>query len=378
MDNQEVMSATSETTDKPTATTTITSAKDSPSLPVTSVATATAAAGVTLSSPSLQCQVAEHAEHLAKKFLTEAENVENVMREVLFNAWNVCHFHELPQWLKDNDYLVMGHRPPLSSFKACFWSIFRLHTETGNIWTHGVGCLLFLGLAIHVLCGFNAQYSNIPLMDKMVFGCFFAGAIICLGLSTCYHTLSCHSHSVGRLFSKLDYCGIALLITGSFVPWLYYGFYCSLMPKIFYLCLTIFLGMSSVIVSLWDKFSEPNFRPVRAGVFMSFGLSGVIPGIHWLYSHGLTSWIESSIRASFTSLILMGVLYIIGALLYASRIPERFFPGKCDYWFHSHQLFHIFVILAAVVHYHGITCMADYRLNSPNAVCPVPDEYLEY
>ncbi|CAG2111087.1 unnamed protein product [Medioppia subpectinata] len=176
----------------------------------------------------------------------------------------------------------------------------------------------------------------------------------------------------------MDYCGIALLITGSFVPWLYYGFYCSLMPKIFYLCLTIFLGLSSVIVSLWDKFSEPHFRPFRAGVFMSFGLSGVIPGVHWLISHGLTSWIESSIRASFTSLIVMGALYITGGLLYASRIPERFFPGKCDYWFHSHQLFHILVICAAVVHYHGITCMADYRLNSPNAVCPAPDEYLEY
>lgn len=104
------------------------------------------------------------------------------------------------------------------------------------------------------------------------------------------------------------------------------------MPKIFYLCLTIFLGISSVVVSLWDKFSEPHFRPLRAGVFMSFGLSGVIPGIHWLISHGWTSWLESSIRSSFTSLILMGALYIIGALLYASRIPERFFPGKCDYW----------------------------------------------
>ena len=104
------------------------------------------------------------------------------------------------------------------------------------------------------------------------------------------------------------------------------------MPKVFYLCLTIFLGISSVVVSLWDKFSEPHFRPLRAGVFMSFGLSGVIPGIHWLYSHGWTSWLESSIRASFTSLIIMGALYITGGLLYASRIPERFFPGKCDYW----------------------------------------------
>ena len=28
----------------------------------------------------------------------------------------------------------------------------------------------------------------------------------------------------------------------------------------------------------------------------------------------------------------MGILYITGALLYAMRIPERFFPGKLDIW----------------------------------------------
>ena len=80
----------------------------------------------------------------------------------------------------------------------------------------------------------------------------------------------------------------------------------------------------------------------------------------------------------------MGVLYITGALLYAMRIPERFFPGKVDIWvsinfntqipdhflnvlnvflqFHSHQIFHCFVIAGAIVHYHGISIMAIYRL----------------
>lgn len=29
---------------------------------------------------------------------------------------------------------------------------------------------------------------------------------------------------------------------------------------------------------------------------------------------------------------LMGAMYITGAGLYAARIPERYFPGKCDIW----------------------------------------------
>lgn len=53
--------------------------------------------------------------------------------------WRVIPHDVLPDWLKDNDFLLHGHRPPMPSFRACFKSIFRIHTETGNIWTHLLG-----------------------------------------------------------------------------------------------------------------------------------------------------------------------------------------------------------------------------------------------
>jgi predicted membrane channel-forming protein YqfA (hemolysin III family) len=68
-----------------------------------------------------------------------------------------------------------------------------------------------------------------------------------------------------NFYSRLDYCGIAMLIMGSFVPWLYYGFYCQFQPKLIYLSVVICLGISAIIVSLWDRFSEPRYRPLRAG-----------------------------------------------------------------------------------------------------------------
>ncbi|EFO85245.1 hypothetical protein CRE_24680 [Caenorhabditis remanei] len=80
----------------------------------------------------------------------------------------------------------------------------------------------------------------------------------------------------------------------------------------------------------------------------------------------------------------MAFLYLLGAALYATRTPERFFPGKCDIWvstinviiqsviaqfqFQSHQLFHTCVVIAAFVHYYGISEMAFARLNEQ---CPV-------
>ena len=48
-------------------------------------------------------------------------------------------FGGLPDWMQDNEYLQFGHRPELNSFKECFRSIFGLHSETGNIWTHLIG-----------------------------------------------------------------------------------------------------------------------------------------------------------------------------------------------------------------------------------------------
>ncbi|KAG1665147.1 Adiponectin receptor protein [Nymphon striatum] len=291
-----------------------------------------------------------------------AEHAEQLVRKVMEEAWKVTHFQSLPHWLQDNDFLVKGHRPPLPSFCACFKSIFRMHTETGNIWSHLLGCIAFIGIAAYFL---TRPTLDIHWQEKVVFTTFFAGAIVCLGLSFMFHTVHCHSPGVAKLFSKLDYVGIACLIIGSFIPWLYYGFYCQYQPKLIYMIVVFILGLAAIIVSLWDKFGQPRFRPLRAGVFMGFGLSGVIPAIHYLISNGLILAIS---EASMGWLLLMAALYITGALLYALRVPERFIPGKCDIWFQSHQIFHLFVLAAAFVHYHGITEMAIYRLTMGDCI----------
>ena len=64
-----------------------------------------------------------------------AESVKNAAKHM----WHTLSHHELPAWLKDNEYLHHGHRPELPSFQACLDSCFRLHSETVNIWTHFVG-----------------------------------------------------------------------------------------------------------------------------------------------------------------------------------------------------------------------------------------------
>ncbi|XP_050963384.1 adiponectin receptor protein 2 [Labeo rohita] len=285
------------------------------------------------------------------------ERMEEFVHKMWEGRWRVIPHDVLPDWLKDNDFLLHGHRPPMPSFRACFRSIFRIHTETGNIWTHLLGCLFFLCLGIVYMFRPNMSFVA-PFQEKIVIGAFFLGAILCLSFSWLFHTVYCHSEGVSRVFSKLDYSGIAFLIMGSFVPWLYYSFYCSPQPCFIYLIVVCILGVAAITVSQCDFFATPQYRGVRAGVFVGLGLSGVVPTLHFMIAEG---FLKATTIGQMGWLFLMAVLYITGACLYAARIPERFFPGKCDIWFHSHQLFHILVVAGAFVHFHGVSNLQEFR-----------------
>jgi hypothetical protein len=51
----------------------------------------------------------------------------------------------------------------------------------------------------------------------------------------------------------------------------------------------------------------------------------------------------------------------LGAVTYACRIPERWYPGKFDIMGHSHQLWHAAVVLAAWVHYCAMMILLQWR-----------------
>jgi len=275
-------------------------------------------------------------------------------------VWKVVPFDSLPSWLKDNEYLIHGHRPPMPSFSKCFGTMFRMHTETWNIWTHLIGVVMFCVLALCVYVFRMSSIGELPWEEQMVTGVFFLGAIACLCFSFLFHTFSNHSEDVARLFCRLDYSGIAALITCSCIPCYYFSFYCATFSRYLHIIVLIVLCSLCMVFCLLKRFSTPEFRVVRTVMFVSFGFYSFIPGIQIVVQHGF-SYADTAYALS--GLLQMASVYVSGAGLYAARIPERFFPGKFDIWASSHQLFHICVLIAACIHYDVINDMVNHRLS---------------
>jgi adiponectin receptor len=275
---------------------------------------------------------------------------------------DLVSFDKLPKWAQDNNYIEKWHRLPKTNFAYCFRSMLYWHCETGNIWSHLIGALLCIGLTIYFVTAPSDKFIA-SFEEKHLITLFLISAIVCLLFSTLYHTLACHSERILRLFGRLDFSGIALLIMGSFVPWVYYSFYCTSQPRAVYLITISVLGIAAIVFSQWDRFAKPEYRVVRAAMFSALGASGIIPMLHVGIERGVGyAFNEGQLHY----LILMLLSYGTGAALYATRVPERFYPGKLDLVLHSHQIFHILVVVGVMLHLFVITNLQFYRWQQGN------------
>ena len=211
-------------------------------------ATATATATAASSSHRQQKQPEQRTRRRRRRSSTAAaEALVSTAREVearveqgqaLLVLWD-----ELPAWRRDNAFIRTGYRRTSGSVRASVASLLYLHNETVNIWTHLLGAVAAAvgGVLLLLRTLVAPRYSSASSSDRLVFACFFAGAVLCLGMSATFHTLCNHSPEVARWGNKLDYTGIVFLIVGSYVPALYYGFFCH--PNL----LTVYLGAVSVL-----------------------------------------------------------------------------------------------------------------------------------
>jgi adiponectin receptor len=281
------------------------------------------------------------------------KELEQKVEEKLILLWG-----ELSPWQQDNHYIQSGYRAQSNSYIKSWKSLGYLHNETVNIYTHLVGALMAAISSIALHKTLAPRYETATQEDVWAFGCYFAGAVACLGMSATYHTIQNHSHEVAVWGNKLDYLGIVFLIWGSFIPIVFYAFGTEPELRRTYWTMITTLAAGTSVVSTLPKFRTPALRPFRALMFVLMGLSAVFPVLHGVRLYGVQH-LRMSIGLDWV--ILQGALYIAGAAIYAARIPEKWSPGKYDIWGSSHQIFHVLVVLAAASHLMALVKAFDYE-----------------
>lgn len=86
-------------------------------------------------------------------------------------------------------------------------------------------------------------------------------------------------------------------------------------------------------------------------MYAGLGLSAVVFVVHGILLHG---WTVQKRRMSSDWMGLTAFFNLMGAVIYAARVPEMLRPLKYDIYGNSHQILHVAVIFAGLAHMFGL------------------------
>ena len=165
--------------------------------------------------------------------------------------------------MKIDPYIKRGYRRQSNSFRDCFWSLFYLHNEFVNTWSHLLPAFCYLAFLLGL--DFWTFHSNIKVSaaDKAIFQLYIVCTVGCLLLSAIYHGSNAHSEHISRQCLKLDYFGIILSIIGTVISATYFGLHGNLILQMSHI--VFFIACSALVfyVLLRDDIDGPRAAPKR-------------------------------------------------------------------------------------------------------------------
>ncbi len=201
--------------------------------------------------------------------------------------------------------------------------------EPGSAITHFAGMLLATAASVPLLV--KAGLDSVRCLVAM--GIFMASMILLYGASTVYHTVIA-SDKILKIFRKADHMMIFILIAGSYTP------VCLIVlnGKTGYILLSIVWGVALIgiaIKSVW-VYCPKWFSSI---LYIAMG---------WVCVAVFGTLLRMLPAQAFLWLLAGGIIYTIGGVIYALKLPLF---NQHHKYFGSHEIFHLFVMAGSICHF---------------------------
>ena len=207
--------------------------------------------------------------------------------------------------------------------------------DPGSAITHFIGWLMAVFSAVPLLLRATHNPDTIHLISLAI---FIVSMILLYGASTVYHTLDI-SEMVNKILRKIDHMMIFILIAGTYTP------VCAIaiggVTGRRLLMLVWGIAITGILIkALW--ISCPKW-------FSSL----LYIGMGWICVLAFTQILNALSSAAFAWLLAGGIIYTIGGVIYALKLPVF---NQLHKTFGSHEIFHLFVMGGSICHFILMYC----------------------
>ena len=202
--------------------------------------------------------------------------------------------------------------------------------EPGSAITHFIGMLIAIFAAVPLLIKAAHEPSRIYVISLAIYA---ASLILLYAASTTYHTFDI-SKKVNTILKKIDHMMISVLIAGSYTP----------------VCLIVLKGKTGIILLaiVW-AIAIAGILIKAFWVYCPKWVSSVLYiGMGWTCVLAFTQILNNMSPAAFGWLLAGGIIYTVGGVIYALKLP--IFNSRHKN-FGSHEIFHLFVMGGSACHF---------------------------
>lgn len=207
--------------------------------------------------------------------------------------------------------------------------------EPGSAITHLIAMMMAGAASIPLLIKAGLS-GNSSLLAAMIV--FIGSMILLYGASTLYHSVNVPD-KVLKVFRKIDHMMIFVLIAGSYTP----------------VCLIVLGGKEgyTMLAIVWTIAVAGMIIKACWITCPKWFSSVIYIAMGWVVVFVFGKLIHSLPAAAFLWLLAGGIIYTVGGIIYALKLP--LFNSRHEN-FGSHEIFHLFVMAGSICHFIFMYC----------------------